>query len=84
MEPLDGNAAAGMLSEIFAVDVTSARGRCVSCGNEGAMGEVVVYMHAPGVVARCRVCGSVLFVLVRGRDRHWFGVPGMAWLELSQ
>ena len=82
MEPLDGNAAAGMLSEIFAVDVTSARGRCVSCGNEAAMGEAVVYMHAPGVVARCRACGSVLFVLVRGRDRHWLGVPGMAWLEL--
>jgi len=83
MEPLDGNAAAGMLSEVFAMEMTAARGRCATCGNEAAVGEAVVYMHAPGVVARCRTCGAVLFVLTRGRDRHWLGVRGLAWLELG-
>src|ERR1700737_1908821 len=29
---LDGNAAAGMLCEVFAYDLTAARGACASCG----------------------------------------------------
>ncbi len=33
---LDGNVLAGALGEVFAVDVTSATGRCVSCGTSGA------------------------------------------------
>ena len=29
---LDGNAAAGELSKVFAVDITAAEGKCGSCG----------------------------------------------------
>ena len=29
---LDGNAAAGELSKVFAVDITTAAGRCAECG----------------------------------------------------
>jgi hypothetical protein len=83
VEELDGNAAAGILSEVFAVEVTGARGRCDSCGNIGELGDSRAFMEAPGVVIRCRTCESVLLVLVRGNSRHWLGLQGMTWLELQ-
>ena len=83
MEALDGNGAAGKLSEVFAVDVTSARGRCDSCGNVAQLGEAIVYMDAPGLVIRCRACEGVLLVLVSGDRMRRLTVRGMSWLELA-
>ena len=34
MDYLDGNAAAGELSKLFAIDVTAAEGQCALCGKE--------------------------------------------------
>jgi hypothetical protein len=82
VEELDGNAAAGILSEVFALEVTGARGRCDGCGNIAALGEARAFVEAPGMVIRCRECESVLVVLVRGDDRYWLAVGGLTWLEL--
>jgi hypothetical protein len=82
MEKLDGNAAAGMLSEVFALEVSAARGRCASCGYVSALGEAHAYLDAPGVVVRCSTCESVLLVLVRGDGRYWLGMEGLSWVEL--
>jgi len=83
MEELDGNGAAGMLSEVFALEVTAAHGRCAGCGNVAALAEARVFIDAPGLVVRCRACESVLLVLVRGSDRYWLGARGLSWLELG-
>jgi hypothetical protein len=83
VEELDGNAAAGMLSEVFALEVTGARGRCEGCGNIGELGGARAYVEAPGVVIRCRACESVLLVLVRGEGRYWLGAQGLSWIELA-
>jgi hypothetical protein len=82
VEELDGNAAAGMLSEVFALELTGARGRCDTCGNVAQLGEACAFVEAPGLVIRCRACESVLLVLVRGEGRYWLGAQGMSWLEL--
>ena len=82
MEELDGNAAAGILGEVFALEVTGARGRCDGCGNVAALGEARAFVEGPGVVIRCRACESVLLVLVHGDGRYWLGVSGLTWLEL--
>ena len=37
---LDGNAAAGELREIFAVDVTTASGQCTGCGRTTVLADV--------------------------------------------
>jgi hypothetical protein len=71
---LDGNALAGPLGEIFAVDVTAATGRCASCGLTGPVASLRVYGPEPGLVARCPGCDEVVLRLVRG--------PGTAWLDL--
>jgi hypothetical protein len=82
VEELDGNAAAGMLSEVFALEVTGARGRCDSCGNIAELGEARAFIEAPGLVIRCRACDGVLLVLVRGGGRYWLGARGLSWFEL--
>ena len=83
MEALDGNAAAGALSEVFALEITRARGRCDACGNVAQVGEARAYVEAPGVVLRCSGCDSVLLVLVRRGTSYVLAVQGMTWLELS-
>jgi hypothetical protein len=79
---LDGNVLGGVLSELFAVDVTAAVGQCASCGNRGAIGQVIVYAGAPGTVARCPACGEVVLRVVRGDDRAWLDLRGLSCLEL--
>jgi Family of unknown function (DUF6510) len=80
---VDGNELAGPLRELFAVDVTVARGRCVGCGREGAVAEAVVFTRAPGLVARCPSCESVLLRLVRGPGRAWLDLRGVTCLEFA-
>jgi hypothetical protein len=81
--PLDGNAIAGALGELFAVDVSVAALECGGCGMEGVVAEVVVYIDAPGFVARCRGCDHVLFRLVQAPDRAWLDLRGVSYLRLD-
>jgi NAD-dependent SIR2 family protein deacetylase len=80
---LDGNAAAGELSRIFAMDVTAARGRCANCGATKPFAEAHVYMQTPGLVARCPVCQHVLLRLVNVRQRVFLDVQGLAYISLD-
>jgi len=80
---LDGNAAAGELSKIFAMDVTAAEGQCANCGARKRFAEAHVYMQSPGIVARCAICQHVLLRLVSVRDRVLLDVRGMAYLNID-
>jgi len=82
MDYLDGNAAAGELSKIFAVDVTAAEGLCAHCGTKKRFAEARVYMQGPGVVARCAVCEQVLLRLVSVRESVFLDARGMTYLCL--
>jgi Family of unknown function (DUF6510) len=81
-EYVDGNALAGPLREVFAVEATEAIGRCAGCGRVGAIATLRVYPQAPGFVARCPECDSVVLRLVRGPDRAWLDLRGTVYLEL--
>ncbi len=81
---LDGNAAAGMFGEIFALELTSARARCDSCGTVAELGAEPMYVHAPGIVVRCRNCDDVMIVAVHGGGRYWLGFSGMTWIEARE
>jgi ribosomal protein S27E len=78
----DGNGLAGPLHAVFAFDVSAAVVRCGTCGRTGALAEVGVFDHAPGVVARCPACDQVLLRLVRGPGRAWLDLRGLAYLQL--
>jgi Zn finger protein HypA/HybF involved in hydrogenase expression len=83
MDPLmvDGNAVAGMLQEIFAVEVTSVIGTCNSCGAASAVGAMHVFRGA-GMVMRCPSCDNPLVTIVRGDARLWISFPGVRALEV--
>lgn len=80
---LDGNAAAGELSRIFAMDVTAAEGRCANCGATRRFAEAHLYMRGPGVVARCPACQHVLLRLVNVGQRVFLDVQGLAYICLD-
>jgi hypothetical protein len=80
---LDGNAAAGELSRIFAIDVTAAEGQCANCGATKRFAEAHLCMHGPGVVARCGVCEHLLLRLVNVHQRVFLDVRGMTYLSLD-
>jgi hypothetical protein len=78
----DGNALAGPLGEIFAVDVTVAIQRCAHCGRTGPVAALRVYRHAPGLVARCPGCDGVVLRLVRTRDAAFLDLTGALNLKI--
>jgi len=79
---LDGNAAAGALSEVFALDMTDAITTCSTCGDTRALGELPTYMNAPGLVLRCATCNAVQARLVRSGGRVWLDLRGIRVLEV--
>jgi DNA-directed RNA polymerase subunit RPC12/RpoP len=68
MEALDGNAIAGPLLEHFGVEMTTTSGVCAHCGASAVIAELVVYLCAPGAVARCPSCGQVVLVVLSPVD----------------
>jgi hypothetical protein len=83
MNYLDGNAAAGVLSEVFAVDVTSARGECAHCGDVTVVAKARVYPNDHGMILRCSACGDVLAMVVEQPGRVSIDLQGMIWLQLA-
>ncbi|MGH2705718.1 MAG: DUF6510 family protein [Actinomycetota bacterium] len=81
---LDGNAAAGLLGEVFPFEMTVARTTCGHCGMVEPVGNVLVYMQAPGVVFRCIHCGGVQIRVVRGRGRFYVDLSGVRCMQIPE
>ncbi len=73
---LDGNAAAGILSEIFVPDLTAALAICAHCGATRAVGALLVYAHGMGTVVRCPGCDGVVIGVGRTATRLWLDASG--------
>jgi len=73
---LDGNVAAGMLSEVFVPDLTAARATCASCGTTRDVGALLVYAHGMGMVVRCPNCDRVILRIVRTPTQLWLDMTG--------
>jgi hypothetical protein len=79
---LDGNAAAGALRELFAVDLTAATARCNGCGRTGVFAESRLYVDAPGLVARCPGCDGVLLRVVTTPNDTYLDLRGLTYLRV--
>jgi Zn finger protein HypA/HybF involved in hydrogenase expression len=79
---LDGNAVAGLLGEVFAVEMTNATGTCDTCGATEAVGALHVFRGA-GTVMRCPHCDTALVTIVRDEARVWIGLPGVRVLQVT-
>jgi DNA-directed RNA polymerase subunit RPC12/RpoP len=78
MDALDGNAIAGQMEQVFGVEMTTKTGTCAACGARMQMAEAVVYLQAPGTVARCPTCDSIVMVVAEVRGINCVDLMGMA------
>ncbi len=74
--PLDGNAAAGLLRELFAFDATTAMVTCAGCGSVAPVAEVRVYGGTMGAIFRCSHCDTAVIRLVRTKAGYWLDMHG--------
>lgn len=72
---LDGNAAGGILREVFTHEMTSALATCAGCGAMGPVGALLEYGHRMGIVLRCPECDTPVLRIV--------STPGLFRLDLS-
>jgi Family of unknown function (DUF6510) len=81
---LDGNAAAGILNEIFAMEMTTSQLECGNCGSEGEMATLLVFNQAPGVVLRCPACQNIILRVVQTPDAIYLDLRGAVYLRLNR
>ncbi len=79
---LDGNAAGGMLQEIFPFEMTLVQTTCEGCGLTGAIGELAVYMHGMGTIIRCPDCDTVLIRVVQVKGKYLLDMRGVRVLQI--
>jgi hypothetical protein len=81
---LDGNVAAGVLSDVFRADVTTAIVTCAGCGADGPLAVDRVYVSEIGLVIRCPECSAVVLRCAQIRDRLMLDMRGTAKLALTE
>ncbi len=74
--PLDGNAAGGLLRELFALDVTAGEITCGGCGAVAAIGEIRAYGGSMGAVLRCAHCDTAVLRLSHTPAGLWLDMRG--------
>ena len=80
---LDGNAAGGVLQEIFPFDMTTVHTDCAGCGSSYVFGELAVYMHAMGTIVRCPSCDTVLIRVAQMQGNYRLDMQGVRLLQIS-
>jgi len=79
---LDGNAAAGLLSQVFRPEATNAVARCGACGAEGPVGTLMVYGHGMGVIFHCPRCEHLMIRIAHMREEVVLDMRGADFLRL--
>lgn len=69
---LDGNAAAGVLREVFTAEMTTASCRCAECGRRAAVGALHLYGGAIG----CPSCEGLVLAITSGPAGWFVELPG--------
>ena len=80
---LDGNAAGGLLCEVFAFEATTARITCAGCGRMGPMGELRLYAIELGAILRCPSCDEAVLRIGRTPRGLWLDLRGAATVAVS-
>ena len=78
---LDGNAAAGLLREVFVLDATSAQIQCAACGATELVGALPLHAAAMGAVLRCMHCDAILIRAVHTPHGLWLEMTGARYLR---
>ena len=79
---LDANAAAGVLLEIFGVEMTASPTECAHCGSEGEVGALLAFTQGPGLVLRCPACENIVLRIVQTPAAIYLDARGAVYLRL--
>lgn len=82
--PLDGNSAAGLFSEVFAVDLTTARATCAGCDTVGAVGALRMWAVEMGAVLRCPSCGAIVLRMTSTPYDVWIDASGARSISIQK
>ena len=80
---LDGNAAGGMLGEVFSHEMTAAMATCSGCKTASPVGRLMNYGGEMGTVLRCPVCDTVMVRIVRTDRWIRFEASGTAMFVIQ-
>ena len=80
---LDGNAAGGLLNEIFPFEMTAAEATCGGCGTMRPIGELMLYQHGMGSILRCASCDTALIRITHIRGYYRLDLSGMSCLRIA-
>ena len=75
---LDGNAAGGLLLEVFAFEATAARATCAGCTKVSPLGELRLYAIELGAILRCPSCDEAVIRVARTQRGLWLDLRGAA------
>ncbi len=81
---LDANAVAGIMQEIFGVEMTASPTECAHCGAEGEIGTLLAFTQAPGIVLRCPQCENVVVRITQTPEAYYLDARGAVFLRLSR
>jgi hypothetical protein len=81
--PLDGNAAAGLLQQVFAFEATSATLTCGGCGAVAQVGSARLYGGVMGAVLRCALCDTPVLRVARTPMGLWLEMQGARSLMIA-
>ena len=79
---LDGNAAAGLLREYFALEMTTAIASCANCGESAPVGELMLYGGEIGMILRCPGCDHLLICVTHTPEGYWLDLRGLQILRI--
>ncbi|HVH64697.1 MAG TPA: DUF6510 family protein [Candidatus Acidoferrum sp.] len=81
---LDGNAAGGMLYDIFSAEMTASPTICASCGRHEQLGELRAFTHAPGMILRCPACDNMVLRIVHTDEFTYVDARGAVYLRIAK
>lgn len=81
---LDGNAAAGLLREIFALEMTTAHCTCAECGAVWSVGALHLYGGGMGSVLRCASCEAVVLCIASGPAGYFIELRGLMRIRWAE
>ena len=79
---LDGNAAAGLLSEVFCAEPSSAVIICAGCGATAAIGALPAYGLELGAIVRCPHCDTAVLRVGAAGAMLWLDLRGAVSLHV--
>ncbi|KAA9134901.1 DUF6510 family protein [Microbacterium caowuchunii] len=81
---VDGNALAGLLSEVFVSDASMLVLSCRQCGTAGPLGGTDVEDDGVGAIVRCRHCSRTLLTVLRTGSGVTLSVAALAQLDVPR